>query len=66
MNAQRSGKNRWLRTALLGAALVVWQIYELTSATEVPSRAVLTLHYGFLACGLIALGGALIGYLRGE
>jgi hypothetical protein len=43
------------RTALLGAAVVVWQIYELTSAAEEPSRGVLTLYYVFLALGVIAL-----------
>ena len=37
-----------------------------TSATEAPSRGVLTLHYVFLALGAIALAGSLIGYLKGE
>ncbi len=66
MSAQVTAKSRMLGTALLGAAVAVLQIYELTSATEEPSRGVLTLHYVFLALGAIALVGSLIGYLKGE
>jgi uncharacterized protein involved in response to NO len=66
VSAPQSGKRRWIRTALIGAALVAWQLYELASATEMPSRAVLTLHYIFLACGLLAVGGALVAYLQSE
>jgi hypothetical protein len=66
MSAQAPAKGRMFRTALLGAAVVVWQIYELTSAAEEPSRGVLTLHYVFLALGAIALVGSLIGYLKRE
>ncbi len=54
MSAQVTAKSRMLGTALLGAAVAVLQIYELTSATV------------FLALGAIALVGSLIGYLKGE
>ena len=66
MSAPHSGKSGWARTALIGAALVGWQLYELASAAEAPSRAVLTLHYIFFACGLLAVGGALVAYLKSE
>ncbi|MGH6726852.1 MAG: hypothetical protein ACREB8_09955 [Pseudolabrys sp.] len=48
-----------VRTAVLGAAVAGWETYELTSATEAPSQAVLLLQYFFLACGLIALAASL-------
>lgn len=66
MGAPITSKSNWTRTALLGAILVGWQLYELASATEAPSRAVLALHYIFLACGLLAVGGALVAYLKSE
>lgn len=66
MGAQRSGNRRWSRTALMGTVVVVWQLYDLASATEAPSRAVLMLNYFFLAGGLIAVAGSLIAYLRTE
>lgn len=66
MSAQAPVKNRMLRTALLSAGIVVWQIYELASATEAPSQSVLTLHYILLALGAISLAGALIVYLRAD
>ena len=66
VSAPKSAKTNWTRTALLGAILVGWQLYELASATEAPSRAVLTLHYIFLACRLLAVGGALVAYLQSE
>jgi len=66
VSAPSSGKSQWTRMALIGAALVAWQLYELASATEAPSRAVLTLHYIFLSCGLISVGAALVAYLKSE
>lgn len=50
----------------MGTVVVVWQLYDLASATEAPSRAVLMLNYFFLAGGLIAVAGSLIAYLRTE
>ena len=66
MNAQAPAKSRMLRTALLSAGIVVWQIYELVSATEAPSRSVLALHYVLLALGAISLVGSLVIYLRAD
>jgi len=59
MSAQPVSRGRMMRTAVLGAAVAGWQIYELTSAAEAPSQAVLLLHYFLLACGLIAFAGSL-------
>ena len=66
MSARAPVKSRMLRTALLSAGIVVWQIYELVSATEAPSQSVLTLHYILLALGAISLAGSLIVYLRAD
>jgi hypothetical protein len=57
--SEQPSRGRMVRTAVLGAAVAGWQTYELASATEAPSQAVLLLEYFFLACGLIALVGAL-------
>ena len=66
MGATQSGKGGWARTALLGAALAGWQLYELASFTEGPSRVMLAVHYILLACGLLAVAGALVAYLKNE
>ena len=66
MSSRAPVKSRMLRTALLSAGIVVWQIYELVSATEAPSQSVLTLHYILLALGAISLAGSLIVYLRAD
>ena len=66
MSAPAPIKRRMLRTALLSAGIVVWQMYELASATEAPSQSVLTLHYVLLALGAISLAGSLVVYLRAE
>lgn len=66
MSARAPVKSRMVRTALLSAGIVVWQIYELVSATEAPSRSVLTLHYILLALGAVSLAGSLIVYLRAD
>jgi hypothetical protein len=37
-----------------------WLIYDMTSATEAPRRAVAILQYGLLACALFALIGSVV------
>ena len=48
------------------AAAAAWQIYDLTMATEAPSRAVLTLQYVLLAGLLLGIAGALFNLLRSQ
>ena len=45
-----------LMSGITSAAL----IYEITSATEAPSRALAVLQYVLLACGLIGLVGSFL------
>jgi hypothetical protein len=63
--AQGKTKNWGLQAALCGA-VVVWQIYEMASATEAPSLALTLLHYFLLICGLIGGVGALMMMGRGN
>jgi hypothetical protein len=46
------------RTALLSAVLVLWNVYDMSVATEAPRPAVMILQYGVLALGLFALIGS--------
>jgi hypothetical protein len=63
--AQPKTKNWGLQAALCGA-VVVWQIYEMASATEAPSQALTLLHYFLLICGLSGGVGALMMMRRGN
>jgi hypothetical protein len=48
------------------AAVAAWQIYDLATATETPSRALMILQYVLLAGLLIGLAGALLNFLRSQ
>ena len=51
--------SRWGRLALVDAAVAAWLIYDMTTATEMPARALMIMQYVFLIGLLIGLGGAL-------
>jgi hypothetical protein len=63
--AQPKTKNWGLQAALCGA-IVVWQIYDMASATEAPSQTLSLLHYFLLFCGLVGGVGALVMMARGN
>jgi hypothetical protein len=44
------------------AASSAWLIYNMATATEAPSQAVVILQYGLLACALLGLAGSLVMY----
>ena len=46
------------------SAVAAWQIYDIASATEAPGRAVMILHYVFLAGLLLGIAGAGYDMLR--
>jgi len=48
------------------AAVAVWQIYDMSTATEAPSRALTILQYGLLAGLLLGLVGAVLNFLRSQ
>jgi hypothetical protein len=58
-------KNPGIMLAVFAAA-AAWQIYDLTMATEAPSRAVLILQYVLLAGLFLAIAGAVFNLLRGQ
>jgi hypothetical protein len=48
------------------AAVAVWQIYDMSTATEAPSRALAILQYVLLAGLLLGLVGAVLNFLRSQ
>jgi hypothetical protein len=48
------------------AAVAAWQIYDMATATEVPSRALVILQYVLLAGLLLGLIGAVLNFLRSQ
>jgi hypothetical protein len=58
-------KNPGLLIVICGAA-AAWQIYEVTTAVEAPSRAVIILHYMFLICLLLGVASAAYRLLRSQ
>jgi hypothetical protein len=46
------------------SAVAAWQIYDIASATEAPSRAVMILQYVFLAGLLLGIVGTAYNALR--
>jgi hypothetical protein len=62
---QGKTKNWGLQAALCGV-IVVWQIYDMASATEAPSQALSLLHYFLLFCSLVGGVGALVMMARGN
>jgi hypothetical protein len=58
-------KPNWTLQAILCAGVVVWQSYDLATAVEAPSTALLALQWVLLGCGLIGGVGALIMLARG-
>ena len=48
------------------AAAAVWQIYDMSTATEAPRRALAILQYVLLAGLLLGLVGAVLNFLRSQ
>ncbi len=59
----KTPKNPMLMLAIFSAA-AAWQIYDIASATEAPSRAVMMLQYVFLAGLLLGIAGTAYAALR--
>jgi hypothetical protein len=55
-----NGSGNTGRTALTGAAVSAWLIYDMATATETPRQGVMILQYVLLACALFALAGSLL------
>jgi hypothetical protein len=65
MQLRARRKPNWMLQAILCAGVVVWQSYDLATAQEAPSMALLTLQWVLLACGLVGGAGALVMLARG-
>ena len=63
--SDKAKKNPGIMLAIFAAA-AGWQIYDLATATEAPSRAVLTLQYVLLAGLFLGIAGALFNLLRSQ
>jgi multisubunit Na+/H+ antiporter MnhE subunit len=55
-----NSRGKWLKLALMTAAVSAWLIYDMATATESPSQLLLILQYFLLACALFSLVGSLI------
>jgi hypothetical protein len=64
MTVSKSKPKNWGLQVALCAGVVVWQVYELATATEAPSTALLALQYILIACGLVGGVGGLIMMAR--
>jgi hypothetical protein len=64
MGAPQSGKGKWVRAAVLSAAVAALQIYNMATAIEQPSQAFRLLQIFLLACAAIACAGSLIMLAR--
>ncbi|WP_156917837.1 hypothetical protein [Bradyrhizobium sp. Cp5.3] len=56
--------SRWPKLMLMSGITSGLLIYEITSATEAPSRALAILQYALLACALIGLVGSVVMYVQ--
>ena len=64
--ASRRKSTNWGLTALMSGAAAAWLIYDISSASEAPSWAVMILQYVLLVGCLIGLAGGLVKLMSGE
>lgn len=64
MTGPKPRQKNWGLQVALCTGVVAWQVYELASATEAPSTALLALQYFLIACGLVGGVGGLIMMAR--
>ena len=60
MRTQHNNNGKWVRVALMTAAVTAWQIYDLATAVEAPRQAVMIMQHVFLSGALIGLASSLI------
>jgi len=66
MEGRTKRKPNWTLQAALCGGVVAWQAYEMATAVEAPSTALLSLQWALLICGLVGGVGALVMLARGE
>ena len=65
MEKRAARRPNWTLQAILCAGVVIWQSYDLATAAEAPSTALLALQWVLLACGLVGGVGTLVMVVRG-
>jgi hypothetical protein len=65
MSEAKPRQKNWGLTAAMGAAIVVWQVYDIATATEAQPTVLLALQYFLIACGLVSAAGGLIMWMKG-
>jgi hypothetical protein len=62
------GGSKWVKFILMSGAVILWQIYDLSTATEAPPQTLLVLQYGLLALALFSFVGSIVMLVkeRGE
>lgn len=58
--SSHNNNGKWVRVALMTAAVAAWQIYDLAAAVEAPRQAVMIMQHVFLSGALIGLASSLI------
>lgn len=66
MEERTKRKPNWTLQAVLCGGIVAWQTYEMATAAEAPSTALLTLQWALLICGAVGGVGALVMLALGE
>ena len=65
MSDPKPRKKNWAPQVALCAGLVAWQVYQMATATEASSSALLALQYFLIACGVVGAVGGLIMMAKG-
>jgi hypothetical protein len=62
------GGSKWVKFILMSGAVILWQIYDLSTAIEAPPQTLLVLQYGLLALALFSFVGSIVMLVkeRGE
>lgn len=65
LNLERKTDEKFRRIVAF-AAVAAWQIYDMATAAETPSRSLAILQYALLVGLLIGLGGAVLNFIRSQ
>ncbi len=64
MTDPKPRRKNWGLQVALCAGIVLWQVYDLATATETPPTTLLALQYFAIACGLVGGVGGLVMMAR--
>jgi hypothetical protein len=54
------GGSRWIKFILMSGVVIAWQIYDLATATEAPSQALLIMNYLLIALAGFSFVGSIV------